>query len=125
MTLSFVWKVTNYVATTATPSSDQIFCAQNKKLVFKETIAAFKRVNRFSKLISQIKIHEKTDILVYLDDLTKFFNIIFFAFKKKSIYLKIFGFRGLKKTIAALKRINGSSKLISQIKMHESTDILV
>ena len=84
--------------------------------MFKETIAAFKRVNRFSKLISQIKIHEKTDILIYLDDLTKFFNII---------YLEIFGFRGLRKTIAALKRINGSSKLISQIKMHESTDILV
>ena len=80
--LIILWKVTNYVATTATPSSDQIFCAQNKKLVFKETIATFKRVNRFSKLISQIKIHEKTDILIYLDNLTNFINIIFFAFKK-------------------------------------------
>ena len=74
--------ITIFYATTLALSSDQIFCAQNKKVVFEETTAAFKRINRFSKLISQIKIHEKTDILIYLDDLTKFFNIIFFAFKK-------------------------------------------
>ena len=50
--------------------------------MFKKTIAAFKLIIRFSKLISQIKIHEKTEILIYLADLTKIFNIIFFALEK-------------------------------------------
>ena len=40
----------------------QIFCAQNKKMVFKETITAFERIDRFSKLMSQIKIHEHFNI---------------------------------------------------------------
>ena len=31
LTLIIVGKVTNHVATTVTPSSGQIFCAQNKK----------------------------------------------------------------------------------------------
>ena len=32
LTLIIVGKVTNYIATTVTPSSNQIFCSQNKKM---------------------------------------------------------------------------------------------
>ena len=78
-------------------------------MVVKETIAAFKRINRFSKLISQIKIHEKTDILIYLADPTKIFNIIFFVSEKNRFTQKFSFLKVLKKKITALKRIDGSS----------------
>ena len=47
--------------------------------VFKETIAAFKRLNRFSISICQNKEHEGLNILV---PLTKKFDKIFLAFQK-------------------------------------------
>ena len=94
-------------------------------MVVKVTIAAFKLIIRFSKLISQIKIDEKTDILIYFADLTKFFYIIFFALEKNRFTSKFSVLEVLEKKNAASKRINGFSKLISQNKMHESTDILV
>ena len=91
----------------------------------KETIAAFKRINNFSKLISQIKIDEKTEILIYLADLTNFFYIIFFALEKNRFTSKFPVLEVLGKKNAASKRINEFSKLISQNKMHEHTNILV
>ena len=50
--------------------------------VFKETIAAFKRLNRFSKSICQNKEHKGPNILVYLVALTKKFDKIFLALQK-------------------------------------------
>ena len=66
--------------------------------MFKKTIAAFKLIIRFSKLISQIKIHEKTEILIYLADLTKFFNITFFALEKNRFTSKFPVLEVLEKT---------------------------
>ena len=51
-------------------------------MVLKENIAAFKRMDRFSKQISQNKKHENTEILTYFAGMTKKFNIIFFALQK-------------------------------------------
>ena len=55
-----------------------------------KNIVALKRINGFSKLISQNKMHESTDILVYLEALTKKFDIIFPALKKKPFSFKGF-----------------------------------
>ena len=51
-------------------------------MAFKETIVAFKRMDRFSKQISQNIKHENTEILTYFAGMTKKLNIIFFALQK-------------------------------------------
>ena len=58
--------------------------------VFKETIAAFKRLNRFSKSICQNKEHKGPNILVYLVALTKNFDKILLALQKSKIF-SVFG----------------------------------
>ena len=66
--------------------------------VFKETIAAFKRLNRFSKSICQNKEHKGPNILVYLVALTKNFDKNFLALKKVDLlknFRRIFSFGGL------------------------------
>ena len=63
----------------------KFFAESSVSEVFKETIAAFKRLNRFSISICQNKEDKGPEILVHLEALTKKIDKIFLALQKSRL----------------------------------------